>query len=67
MMERPNATFSDNGGTKESEFTTDADGRFRAIAHPDGSVLAVRTVRRDYLTAQPLAPEYAGNVFPTRY
>ena len=64
LKECPDATFSDNDGSNDSEFRTDADGRFRALALPGGGILAVRTVERDFFTAQPLSPKDADNVLP---
>ena len=45
-----------------TEYRTDADGRFRAVALPGGGILVVRSLEPGYLTARPLTPEAAGNV-----
>ncbi len=67
LKECPDATFSDSDGSKDSEFRTDADGRFRALALPGGGMLAVRTVERDFFTAQPPSPKDADNVLPAAF
>ena len=49
-------------GSREIEYRTDADGRFRAVALPGGGILAVRSLEPGYLTAEPLTAKVAGNV-----
>jgi protocatechuate 3,4-dioxygenase beta subunit len=49
-----------NNVSDEETFTTDAEGRFRAVALPGRGLLAVRA--KGYRTAQPLDPVVAGNV-----
>ena len=58
----PDASFFDNADFDETEFTTDDNGRFRAVVLPGGGILAVQTPDPNYLTAAPLAPKVAGNV-----
>jgi hypothetical protein len=62
LKECPDASFLDNNVSDEAEFPTDADGRFRAVALPGGGILTVQVREPGYLTAEPLAPEVAGNV-----
>jgi RNA polymerase sigma factor (sigma-70 family) len=58
----PNGKFVDNthfgnyGG-----FSTEADGRFRAVALPDEGLLTVRTIMPGYLDAEPLSSQAAGS------
>jgi RNA polymerase sigma factor (sigma-70 family) len=49
-----------NNVSDEAQFTTDAEGRYRAVALPGRGLLAVRA--KGYRTAPPLDPVVAGNV-----
>jgi hypothetical protein len=62
LKDCPDASFLDNNVSDEAEVPTDANGKFRAVALPGAGILTVRTVRRDYLTAQSLSAKDAGNV-----
>ena len=62
LKECADASFLDNNVSDEDEFSTDANGKFRAVALPGGGILTVRTVERNFLTAMPLSPKDAGNV-----
>ncbi len=62
LKECPDAAFLNNNISDEPDFPTDAEGRFRALALPGGGLLSVRTNEPGFLTAEPLAPQVAGNV-----
>jgi RNA polymerase sigma factor (sigma-70 family) len=62
LKDCPEASFLAKFPGNDPEFVSDADGRFRAIALPNGGMLAVRTIERGYLNARPLTSRAAGNV-----
>jgi RNA polymerase sigma factor (sigma-70 family) len=64
VEEYPDATFSDNVPSKKSDFPTDPDGRFRALALPGRGILAVRTTQPDYPTVQSRSPNEADSALP---
>ncbi len=62
LKECPHAAFLNNNVSDEADFPTDAEGRFRAVALPGGGYLTILASEPGYLTADPLAPQVAGNV-----
>ena len=64
VEEYPDATFSDDVPSKKSDFSTDPDGRFRALALPGRGILAVRTTQPDYPTVQSRSSNEADSALP---